>query len=287
MRLRRTAAAVSPTAYYTGEVWVRSGLAPAELRTRPGVALHAALRPAMLASGLAGGPTLEAFLLARHGLIDHLLAEALESGEVTQVVEIAAGMSPRGLRFTEQYGDRVTYVETDLPAMAARKRAQLAEMGRLSAQHRVEAADALGTGPGSLAAVLAGLDRSAGVAVVSEGLLNYLSTDDVRRLWATVAEGLAHHPAGLYLSDLHLGGENAGAAARAGMALIGAFVRGRLHLHFTGAVEARDALEGAGFAEVALHRPADFPGVLGDADAPGAGLVRVVDARVRGEDPRR
>lgn len=287
MRLRRSAAAVSPTAYYTGQVWVRSGLAPAALRTVPGVALHAALEPAMLVSRLAGGPTLEAFLLARHRLIDHLLAEAIESGEVTQVVEVAAGLSPRGLRFAEQYGDRITYVETDLPAMAARKRDQLAELGRLSAHHRVEAADALGTGPGSLAAVLDGLDRSAGVAVVSEGLLNYLPTEDVRRLWATVATGLAGHPAGLYLSDLHLGGENVGAAARAGKALIGAFVRGRLHLHFDGPVEACDALEGAGFAAVALHRPDEFPDVVGDADAPGAGLVRVVDARVHGEDPRR
>lgn len=286
MRLRRSAAAVSPTAYYTGEVWVRSGLAPAELRTAPGVALHAALQPAMLASRLAGGPTLEGLLLARHRLIDHLLAEAIESGEVGQVVEIAAGMSPRGLRFSEKYGDRITYVETDLPAMATRKREQLAAMGRLSSHHRVEAADALGTGPGSLAGVLAGLDRSAGVAVVSEGLLNYLATDDVRRLWGGVAEGLAAHPNGLYLSDLHLQGENQGAAARGFTAVLRAFVRGRLHFHFGDSDAARAELLAAGFAETALHRPSDFAEVVGRPDRRGAGLVRVIDARLQREDPQ-
>lgn len=280
-RAPRTASAISPTAYYTGEVWVRSGLAPAELRTRPGVVLHAALEPAMTVSRLAGGPTLEGFLLARHRLIDHLLADEIESGRVTQVVEVAAGMSPRGLRFAECYGDRITYVETDLPAMAARKRDQLESMGRLTAHHRVEAADALGSGPWSLAGVLDGLDPSAGVAVVSEGLLNYLPADDVRRLWAVVAEGLSRHPAGVYLSDLHLSGENRGVFSRAGLAVIGAFVRGRLHLHFHDAGEAAGALRWAGFAEAVLHSPADFPDVVGSPVAPGAGLVRVVEARTR------
>lgn len=279
--LRRGSAAVSPTAYYTGHVWVRHGLAPAELRTTPGVAMFGALQPAMWASRALGGPTLEGLLLARHRVIDHLLGTAIEDGRVGQVVEVAAGMSPRGLRFAERYGDRLTYVETDLTAMAARKRAQLARMGRLGPHHRVEVADALGTGPGSLEAVLGSLDPARGVAVLSEGLVNYLPPEALRGLWGTIGRGLARFPDGLYLSDLHLDGENRGLAPRAGKALVGAFVRGRAHLHFGSAAEAEQALRDAGFAAAQLHRPVELPEVIGEARR-GAELVRVVEARTQG-----
>lgn len=52
-------------------------------------------------------------------------------------------MSARGWRFTQGYGDALTYVETDLPAMADRKRAALSRMGSLGEHHRVIEADAL------------------------------------------------------------------------------------------------------------------------------------------------
>lgn len=253
---RRSSAAISPTAYYTGQVWVRHGLAPADLGTRPGVLLHHALQPAMLLSGLAGGPTLEGVLLARHRLIDALLVEAIESGQVTQVVELAAGVSARGLRFAERFGDRITYLETDLPAMADRKRDVLSRRGLLGTRHRVETVDALAAdGPESLAALAGGLDRDAGLAVVTEGLLNYLPAPDVRLLWRRIAGVLAEFPDGRYLSDLHLAEENRHPLARAGVAVIGAFVRGRLHLHFPDAPTAEDELHAAGFGTATLHHP--------------------------------
>jgi len=51
------------------------------------------------------------------------------------VIEVAAGLSPRGWRFRRRYGDRLTYVEADLPAMAARKRGALERMGSLGDRH--------------------------------------------------------------------------------------------------------------------------------------------------------
>lgn len=278
MRLRGSDA-VSPTAYYTGEVWVRHGLAPESFRTRQGVAFYNALRPGMAAARLSGGPTLEDFLLARHRLIDHELAEAIDAGRVGQVVEVASGLSPRGLRFAERYGDRITYVETDLPAMAERKRAQLDALGALSSHHRVLPADVLATGPGSLAEVLAGLDPDRGVAVVSEGLLNYLPVGAVRAFWHGVASGLAGFPAGLHLTDLHLSGENHSPAVRLFTAGLGAFVRGRIHLHFGSEGEAVQELLAAGFDTAELLRPNDFPAVVGSPTV-GARLVRVVRASV-------
>ena len=124
--------AISPTAHYTGYVWARNGLSTPELETAVGRLSFASMQPAAALSRLLGGPTLEQFLLARHRLIDHVLEEAIAAGRVSQVLEIAAGMSPRGWRFAGRHGDAVTYVEADLPAMAARKRAALERAGSLS-----------------------------------------------------------------------------------------------------------------------------------------------------------
>ncbi|MBV8218022.1 MAG: hypothetical protein JO325_06140 [Solirubrobacterales bacterium] len=43
---------------------------------------------------------------------------------------------PRGWRFAERYGDRIAYVEADLPEMARRKRRALERMGSLGRQRR-------------------------------------------------------------------------------------------------------------------------------------------------------
>src|SRR4051812_5453991 len=153
-QLRRGPDAISPTAHYTGHVWGRNGLSHPQLATFEGRLLFDALAPAMTVSRALGGPTLEGLLLARHRIIDELLATAIDEGRVSQVVEIGCGMSPRGWRFAERYRDRLSYVEADLPDMAARKRRALERIGLASDLHRVEEVDALrDEGPRSLAAL--------------------------------------------------------------------------------------------------------------------------------------
>jgi O-methyltransferase involved in polyketide biosynthesis len=124
-------------------VWARNGLSHPELATTEGRVLFESLQPAMMISRAIGGPTLEAYLLARHRAIDARLERAIEDAGVSQVVEVASGLSPRGSRFATRYGDRLQYIETDLPGMAARKRTALERMGSLSEHHRVRELDAL------------------------------------------------------------------------------------------------------------------------------------------------
>src|SRR5438094_340621 len=102
---------ISPTAHYTGYVWARNGLSHPQLQTLEGRVLFEALRPTMSVSRLLGAPSLEDYLMARHTAIDALLERAIEAGEISQVVEVAAGLSPRGWRFSQLYGARLTYVE--------------------------------------------------------------------------------------------------------------------------------------------------------------------------------
>jgi O-methyltransferase involved in polyketide biosynthesis len=245
---------ISPTAHYTGEVWRRAGLSHPWLGTVEGRAMVDALHPLMAVSGALGGPSLESYLLARHRAIDALLTEAVEDHGVSQVIEIAAGMSARGWRFANRYGDAITYVEADLPTMAERKRRALARIGSLSDTHRVAEIDALSDeGPGSLAELAAALDPGAGVAIVTEGLLGYLPTDAVLALWGRIAAALATFPSGRYISDLHLGSVQT-PVVRLFRRLLAGFVRGQVYLHFDGAAQAEAAVVEAGFADAAVRR---------------------------------
>lgn len=267
--LERRSDAISPTAHYTGEVWRVAGLSHPALGTVEGRVLHTSLRPVMTVSGLLGGETLDGFLLARHRLIDRLLTARIETGEITQVVELAAGMSPRGLRLSAAYPE-LTYVETDLPAMAARKREALSRAG---AGHRVVELDALvDDGPESLAELAAGLDRGRGLAIITEGLLNYFPRNETDGIWARVGAALQAFPHGLYLADLHLRSDNADGRQRAFSTLLGLFVRGRVHFPYADAADARAALGEAGFAATELH-----PGTEGGSE-PAAERVRVIEA---------
>jgi len=201
---------VSPTAHYTGYVWARNGLSHPALASREGRLLFESLRTPMTVSRLLGGPTLEAYLLARHRALDALLERAIEEHGVTQVIEVAAGLSPRGWRFSERYGSRLTYIEADLPAMAERKRNALEQMGSLNEHHRVKLMDALrDDGPASIVPITSELDPTEGLAIITEGLLSYLDRDAVLGLWRRFARELSAFRSGRYLSDLYLGSADA------------------------------------------------------------------------------
>lgn len=276
------AANVSPTAHYTGYVWTRHGLSHPAFATATGRLLYNAARPALALSKRLGGPTLEGLLLSRHRIIDERLSAAIESGAVSQVIELAAGLSPRGWRYAREYGAGLRYIETDLPAMAARKRRLLSKAGGGGANHEVVAVDAFAeSGPDSLAAIAASLDRAQGLAIITEGLLNYFPTPAVTGLWARIAEVLAGFPQGLYLSDLHLAGENEGYAASAFTTMLSAFVRGRVHLHFRTPLDVETALLAVGFTHAELLRPSDRADRYLECRDPAARLVRVIEARYK------
>jgi O-methyltransferase involved in polyketide biosynthesis len=232
----------------------------------------------LAASRTFGGPTLEGLLLARHRIIDSILDDLIQAG-ASQVVEAACGMSPRGWRFSERYGERLTYLEADLPAMARRKREALARMGSLSEHHRVAEVDVLREGgPGSLASLAAELDPDRGLVIVTEGLLTYFDDETVDELWARLARVLGGFSKGVYLADLRFARPQRGVSERAFDVILGTFVRGRVHAYRGDESTATAALRGAGFEEARLHRANEHPAAADLRGDPGASVVSIIEA---------
>jgi O-methyltransferase involved in polyketide biosynthesis len=272
---------VSPTAHYTGYVWAKNGLSDPEFETLEGRVLFETLRLPMTVNAALGRGTLESYLLARHRAIDVLLERAIEQGRVAQIVEVAAGLSPRGLRFTRRYGQRLTYIEADLPDMVARKRAAIERIGSLSDHHRVEEVDALRErGPGSLAELTSRLDTGAGLAIITEGLLGYLEKDAVRDIWRRFSETLSRFKHGTYISDIHVG-ELQNVQVRVFRVFLSLFVRGRVHLHFGDEPEIVEALKQAGFRSAEVRRAAAIVGKEGDS---AWRLAHIIEASTASSD---
>jgi O-methyltransferase involved in polyketide biosynthesis len=269
---------ISPTAHYTGYVWYAHGQSHDAFATRTGRLMYRALRGANVLAQRIGMPSLEGMLLARHRLIDLRLAQAIDAGEIQQIIEVAAGLSPRGWRFATRYADRITYVEADLPGMIANKRRILAALGGETAHHRTAEVDALvDTGPTSLAAVCATLDPTKGTAILTEGLVNYFERDIVLAMWRRFAAALGRFPRNLYLSDMMLRDDNRGPLSTGFAWLLSAVVRGRVHLPFATTEQAEDALEAAGLLGLLLD-PRAFAFEIKDLEAAGAGRVRIIEA---------
>lgn len=270
---------ISPTAHYTGYVWFAHGHSHEAFATKRGRLMYQALRAPNVAAHAIGLPTLEGMLLARHRLIDLRLSQAIDAGEISQIVEVAAGLSPRGWRFCTRYGEKITYVEADLPGMITNKRRVLAALGGETAHHRTVEIDALrDDGPTSIASICGSLDPARGTAIITEGLINYFDRASVVAMWRRFSRALAPFPRGLYLSDIILREGNQNPLIATFGALLGAFVRGKVHVHFANAADIEATLAAAELDGVVLD-PRDFALELPRLETAGAGVVRVIEAK--------
>lgn len=269
---------VSPTAYATGYMWYRLGMSHPALATAEGKRLDFAFSLVMNGVKRVSGTSFDALMIARHKGIDSRLARAIDEGRIGQVIEVAAGLSPRGINFAKRYGKKIVYIETDLATMANTKRKLLDDAGLLSDHHRVAELDALDDkGPKSLAALIKTLDPNVGTAIITEGLMSYLDIETSRDVWRRFARILKKFPHGLYLSDVYIRNEH-DVSSRAFGALLGKFVKGRIHVHFEAVSQAIQTLRNAGFRTTAVHESKDIPETREISSTKGAERVRVLEA---------
>lgn len=271
---------ISFTALYTGQVWNQNGLSAPGFATPRGKLYYHAMTPFEYIGGKLVGGNIRTFLLQRHMVIDDRVADAVENRGVTQILEIACGLSPRGTRFMERY-PHLHYVEADLPEMAARKHALLEREGRLSDQHYVVDCNILAREtPDAVEQVLARFDLSQPVLVITEGLVNYFNLDTIAGFWERLALALHAFPRGIYLADNYplyddmtfhrtlrlLGG------------LLGSISRSDVSFHFHSDDEARETFRQLGFQHVTIHDPAEFYERLDIPRSRGRSFVRVIEA---------
>jgi len=283
--LGRLESRITPTALYTGYVWCRNRLAPPWLATVQGRVMFGALEP-MVRLGALGthGTTLERLLLQRHRIIDAVLEQEIASGRVGQVVEIAAGLSGRGLRFVERHrAQGLVYVEADLPDMAARKQRLLAAHAPFGHHLHVVPLDVRQLeGPHSLEHVAASLlDREQGTAIITEGLLSYFPRDWVLALLSRIARFLRAFPRGLYLTDAYVRDARTEAPLiQLFLRLLSLFAATRVELHFADEQDVLDAALRSGFSEAILHRPSSHAATASAAFARApVDYVRILAAR--------
>ena len=174
------------TALYTSQVWIQGRLKEAELFDHPRARLffHGVTWIYRLARWLRPGMAeLLPTLIHRHLMIDHLLRE---SG-ATQVLELAAGLSSRGARFSAD--SDVVYTEVDLDRVIGEKQRLL---GRTARGREVAARENLRFITADVTQRFANgiLDPGRPAFVIAEGLHMYLDVTAQQRLWSEIAGAL-------------------------------------------------------------------------------------------------
>ena len=124
----------------------------------------------------------------------------LEEYWAVQILELAAGFSPRGMGFAQREG--IVYVEADLPESIALKREVVsAVLGRVPAGLHLCAANVLDRAE-LLGCCTAFTNRP--IAITTEGLLRYLTFEEKTQLAANVREVLSRYGGIWITTDIHL-----------------------------------------------------------------------------------
>lgn len=176
-------ASISFTAHYTGEMWQKLGLSHPALATQKGKQLHQLLSPIEWFANTFFGVTTNKTLTARHQLMDDVAEKFISQYPNAQVVEIAAGLSPRGWRFLQKHPD-ISYTEIDLPAMSALKQEKATNLPK-----PIPNFQALDVIQDDLQNFFHQLDKSRPILIITEGLINYFSLEVLAKL----ANKLANH----------------------------------------------------------------------------------------------
>jgi len=136
-----------------------------------------------------------AFFEARFKAVNRILEEF----GAAQVLELAAGLSPRGMDFAQRGS---VYVEADLAESTVRKREVVKSvLGRIPANLHLCAASVVDRGQ---LLACSGVFNNQPVGIATEGLLRYLTFPEKEQLAANVHEILSRFGGIWVTSDIHL-----------------------------------------------------------------------------------
>lgn len=277
---------ISITAHYTGYNWYANGLSHRELATIPGSLFYYNIKPVMwIAQNVLGLAGLEMSLLQRHLIIDHLVKKAIEKNGCAQILELACGLSPRGFRFMNgKKSCDLTYIEADLPDMAALKRRRLNRTQNRQDNHIIIDCDILASDGDITLENIAEryLDPGIPAVIITEGIINYFDIATMSIIWERIANLLRERSGGVYLSDnlSHKPAHPCYPLVKLWSRLVGVAARGRFHLHFYSDSEAMNVFRDAGFCEARVHHPENYRESLPIETSKKPSFIDVIEAVV-------
>ncbi len=188
---------ISFTAHYTGYIWYQMGISHPLLATSKGKSLAFIANPIETWAEKYVGGSMRTTLKERHTMLDDTLKQLIHQYPNLQVLEIAAGLSPRGWWFREHF-PHIDYRELDLPDMAKTKQAALKKINAASPD--VLSADLFTEDFKSAFAVF---DPQCPLVIISEGLINYFEKNLLQQLLKSIVDYGQDFKTLHYLTDIY------------------------------------------------------------------------------------
>lgn len=249
---------ISFTAHYTGYIWYQMGISHPAFATTKGRSLARLVAPLeTLAEKYIGG-SMRTTLKTRHTLLDQQLTALIRTYPNLQILEIAAGLSPRGWWFRKQY-PHIEYRELDLPAMAATKQNALDHIDPNSP--RVLSADLFTP---DFAQAFAVFDPERPLVIISEGLINYFSQPLLLQLLQSIVQYGQNFTALHYLTDLYPEPVKNKLASLiwTSSKLLKLMSRSAFSFHFPSPLQATEFFQHAGFEQIQVFQPTQLTSTI-------------------------
>lgn len=133
----------------------------------------------------------------------HCINQTVARAAAPQVLEIASGISPRGLHWSRQYPGTV-YIESDLPRLMREKAKVIRDTITADTVSRRGVLHCGGIDALDLASIRHALeytDPEAGLVIVTEGLLLYFNADEMERFLSNMRAILTERPRAVWVVD--------------------------------------------------------------------------------------
>ena len=245
---------ISFTAHYTGYIWYQMGISHDAFATSKGRFLAKIANPIeTLAERYIGG-SMRTTLQARHTLLDEHLTQLIQQYPDLQILEIAAGLSPRGWWFRSHFPN-IDYRELDLPAMAEIKQNALQEINQNSP--KMLSADLFTE---DFKTAFDVFDSNKPLVIISEGLINYFDKNLLQQLLKSIVNYGQSFKALHYLTDLYPEPvkNKLAKVIWSSSKLLKWMSRSAFSFHFVNPTEVQDFFKTAGFKQVEVIQPQQY-----------------------------
>ena len=242
---------ISFTAHYTGYIWYQMGISHPAFATAKGKSLAMLANPVEAIAEKYVGGSMRTTLKDRHTLLDDHLKQLIEQYPDLQVLEIAAGLSPRGWWFRSHYPE-IEYRELDLPAMAQTKQSALQQIDSNSPE--VLSADLFTE---DFARAFEVFDPSRPLVIISEGLINYFDKALLSQLLRSIIQYGQEFEKLYYLTDLYPEPvkNKLAKVIWSSSRLLKFMSRSAFTFHFVSPLEVKAFFKNAGFDQVEVIQP--------------------------------